>query len=349
MANTFRTSDSYILIGVEDEPGKRTVVGTESPLEDAHFQDFMSGKTNRNLHFSYIRLEFEGKIVGIFTIPLQQERPLFALKSHGKVVAADSVYLRNGSTNKVANADEIATMGELRHELKSPLLDVVLCDGNSKSGEPISELLSTVLKDAPKQTKAEIDRLEKATRFSIGGMDRLADLQRSLGTVRKPSYGPDRNELIAYEKELALLRPLRFCAKNLGGRSLTDVKLRATFPQHRDLDLRDCLPVKPVSPLMLLVRSESYELSFSKNLNISRSENAIEVECLFGKIQPGDSNFSESFFLGSRRPLNITISLEVFSDELSAPWRESFEFRLEVKKKLYWGPSDTDSEDEENL
>src|SRR5215216_4375450 len=66
-ANAWRRTDAYILIGVEDVKGGRgNVVGVTSHFDDASIQQFVSGKTNRPVSFSYEVFPFEGVQVGIF-------------------------------------------------------------------------------------------------------------------------------------------------------------------------------------------------------------------------------------------------------------------------------------------
>src|SRR5262249_34944507 len=109
-ANAWRHSDAYILIGVEEVKGGRAnVVGIGQHIPDNDLQQFVNGKTNRPVEFSYKAYPFEGKQVGIITIPVQ-ERPLFLARSFGRLVK-HAVYYRHGSSTAVATPDEIARMG----------------------------------------------------------------------------------------------------------------------------------------------------------------------------------------------------------------------------------------------
>src|SRR2546427_6541861 len=76
-ANTFRDSNAYILIGVQEGPnGTAIPLGISRHLDDGQLHSFTDSKTQKPLKFSYERLSFEGKQLGVITIPLQ-ERPLF--------------------------------------------------------------------------------------------------------------------------------------------------------------------------------------------------------------------------------------------------------------------------------
>jgi hypothetical protein len=108
-ANSWRRSTAYILIGVEEVKGGRGVVhGVSQHLADNDLQQFVNSKTNRTVTFSYAAFSFEGKQVGIITIP-KQERPVFLNKDFGKL-KQQVVYVRQSSSTAPASPDEIARM-----------------------------------------------------------------------------------------------------------------------------------------------------------------------------------------------------------------------------------------------
>jgi hypothetical protein len=110
-ANAFRRADAYILLGVRDVKGSRsTITGVTAHLEDAHLQQLVNNKTNRTLEFSYHALMLDGQQVGVLRIP-RQTRPTYLLKDYGKL-AANTVYVRHGSSTSIATPDEIARMGQ---------------------------------------------------------------------------------------------------------------------------------------------------------------------------------------------------------------------------------------------
>jgi hypothetical protein len=73
MANAWRDTDAFILIGVQEQPGRKAdVVGIVDHLDDADLQQFVNSKTNRPVQFSYKSLEEGGRSIGIIHVPLQQ-------------------------------------------------------------------------------------------------------------------------------------------------------------------------------------------------------------------------------------------------------------------------------------
>jgi hypothetical protein len=109
-ANSWRRSTAYILIGVQEVKGGRGLVHHVSQhLDDNDLQQFVNSKTNRTVMFSYAAFPFEGKQVGVITIP-QQERPVFLNQDYGKL-KKQVVYVRQGSSTAQATPDEIARIG----------------------------------------------------------------------------------------------------------------------------------------------------------------------------------------------------------------------------------------------
>lgn len=106
-ANSWRENPAHIVIGVRD--GTKDVEGLDRDLDDARLQQFVNGKTNRPLHFSYYSMDFHGKRLGLYVIPVQ-DRSLHLKKPFGKL-KADTVYVRRGSSTDEAKPDEIAKMG----------------------------------------------------------------------------------------------------------------------------------------------------------------------------------------------------------------------------------------------
>ena len=109
-ANGWRHAEAYILIGVEEVAGGRsTVVGVSHHIPENDIQQFVNSKTNRPVTFSYRAYPFEGKQVGVITIP-QQDRPIYLTKNYGKL-QKQVVYYRQGTTTAIATPDDIARMG----------------------------------------------------------------------------------------------------------------------------------------------------------------------------------------------------------------------------------------------
>jgi hypothetical protein len=122
-ANSWRRSDAYILIGVEEIKGGRSKpVGVSAHIDDAALQQFVNAKTNRKVEFAYETAGVDGITIGVIRVPIQA-RPSYLTKAYGRV-SADSVYIRRGSSTEILKPDEIAKMGS-QTDLRPPRLELV--------------------------------------------------------------------------------------------------------------------------------------------------------------------------------------------------------------------------------
>lgn len=114
-ANSWKRSDAYILVGVDEVSGGRSnIVGVVAHLPDASLQEFVNKKIQRPLIFSYEAYPYEGLQIGVIHIP-RQERPFYLKSDYGKL-KGNTVYIRRGSSTDVASLDEIAKMGIVGYE-----------------------------------------------------------------------------------------------------------------------------------------------------------------------------------------------------------------------------------------
>lgn len=115
IANAWRRSEAYILIGVEDVRGGRSNVygiAAADHLADHSLQQFVNSLTNPPVRFGYEAFGFEGKQVGIIRIE-EQPRQFYLKRDYGKLKKHE-VYVRRGSSTdptKPATLDEVAQMG----------------------------------------------------------------------------------------------------------------------------------------------------------------------------------------------------------------------------------------------
>ena len=110
LANSWRLTTAYILIGVQETKGGRSkVLGVKDHLDDAILHQFVNSKTQRPLQFSHQQFFAEGVEIDVIQIPVQ-DRPIFLTKRFGKL-QADEVKVRDGSSTRNATPDEIAKMG----------------------------------------------------------------------------------------------------------------------------------------------------------------------------------------------------------------------------------------------
>jgi hypothetical protein len=137
-ANAWRDSDAHILIGVQENRGtKAAVLGVTKQLEDHAVHEFVNGKTQKPVTFSYEVFPFGAMQCGIIQVPVQ-ERPFYLRKDFGRL-KANEVYIRRGSATGKATPDEIADMGKRLSTPPVPAF-IVLAEPHLRSGGPFAEV-----------------------------------------------------------------------------------------------------------------------------------------------------------------------------------------------------------------
>jgi Schlafen, AlbA_2 len=111
MANAWKDSDAYIIIGVEEENGRaKKICGADSTIKDADVQQFVNSNTTHPVSFRVVETQHEEVSLTVIQIDKMQKRPICIKKDMGKL-KANVVYIRHGSSTAEASADEIAEMG----------------------------------------------------------------------------------------------------------------------------------------------------------------------------------------------------------------------------------------------
>lgn len=139
LANTYRDSSAYILIGFkENPPHPAEVVGLspESSIDDSRIQEFVNGKLETKLTFRYEERLFDNKFIAVISIPKQQ-RPFYLKKDFGKL-KKEVVYVRRGSSTGIASPREIALMGAANKERGDAQIQLIL---QTHDNNPLSDRL----------------------------------------------------------------------------------------------------------------------------------------------------------------------------------------------------------------
>ena len=109
IANAWRDGPGYILLGFKEQrPHPAEVVGISESIDDAQLQQFVNGKVKPKLTFRYEEHLYEGKTVGVITIP-KQKRAFYLAHPYGKL-KSNIVYVRRGSSTDEAEPPEITAM-----------------------------------------------------------------------------------------------------------------------------------------------------------------------------------------------------------------------------------------------
>ena len=126
-ANSWRITAAYILIGVKEVKGGRSIViGVNGHLDDANLHQFVNAKTQKPIEFSFLPFRVEGVEIGVIQIPIQA-RPVFLTRKYGGI-SKNEVLVRDGSSTRVATPDEIVRMGTERVVEESPQFELEWAD-----------------------------------------------------------------------------------------------------------------------------------------------------------------------------------------------------------------------------
>lgn len=340
-ANSWRRTDAYILVGIKEVRGGRSiVVGVSIHLEDADLQQFVNSKLNRPLLFSYIAIEMEGKQVGVIHIP-SQKRPFFLKERFGKLKAS-TVYIRRGSSTDEATPDEIALMGQDAQAggLKAPKLSAYFVAG--KHDEIVEKNITVHVIDARIPEKAEFPQY--AFKYDLESAEiRIA----SVAVPKNPDF---YYKYAKYLQEISRVRGLKLAVRNEGNAVARDVKVVITIKEPLENLIvlhEDDLPDKP-SPDLLAVHPRLLRVpNVNPDIFIKTMPTSFVITCELAKIQAMDSVMSgDTLCIGAYRSRSVECSVEIFSDDLEAPINDTMHLDISVAEKPFDVSDFVESENE---
>lgn len=321
-ANSWRRTDAYILIGVQEIKGsKSNVVGILHHVEEASLQQFVNSKTNRPVNFSYEALSFEGKQVGVIRIPVQ-ERPTFLIRNFGKL-QKDTVYIRRGSSSETAKPDEIAKMGaEALESKQSPVLNVQF--GNNESRSILGKVLTLTSDYLLMPNKSEIPKVD----------DDRYGLPFSIWRTNENYY----REFADYAFMTSLLKPISLVVFNTGVTLAANVRIQIIQPKIDNLKILDSAdyPDKPeYSKGVDVVGLTGLNRSFESGVRTDVEDlgDKWEISIGMGNIQPGANSWSDIFYLAVLKQQNIKLKADVFADNLPKPMLIDLEISINVNQQ----------------
>lgn len=132
MANTLHVDTAYIIIGIKAYPdGSKEFLGISNHYDDAQLQSLIKDKVDRVPIFNYFPFNYKGKSYGIIKIPGNKTKPFRANRDFG-VLRKHAVYIRRGSMNDEARADEIDSIYEESLSFKTHSKPIVIEEVNNK-------------------------------------------------------------------------------------------------------------------------------------------------------------------------------------------------------------------------
>ncbi len=310
-ANAWRRTTAYILIGVDEVRGGRSIpLGVSDHLDDANLQQFVSSKTNAPVTFRYVAYTFRGTSVGIIEVPVQ-ERPRFLNRSFGGL-SPSTVYIRRSSSTDIADPAEIARIGRAGAQNAAGLetdFDVQWMDPESKRP------LGALAKLDPLVLTPMLALEDVIPQRSHDPLFRTFDL-RSEPTER---YYGDR---IGYTFTNALLGGLSIAVRNTGINPGLRVRIVLSLPATKARmvfsdDDRPHPPPRDPSDYALYIRGAHQAPC---NPSVHRIESTWEVHLEVGDLQPGAIFRSpDPLHIGGLESEVVEVHIRILANNLAAP------------------------------
>jgi hypothetical protein len=314
-ANTWRRSDAYILIGIEEVRGGPSMAyGVTSHLDDARLQQFVNTKTNRPIEFSYTPMLYRSVQIGIIHVPVQ-DRPVFLLRDYGPL-RRDTVYIRRGSSTDAARPDEIARMGAMVVDSIRPRPLLV---PRLSTGSDWNDLADTIEFESVCLIHPPIKELPD---YIPPPREQGPFGSSVIFPTTFPNYDFYRNRA-KYLRFYSKLRAIRFAVENSGTALASGVKIIAHIddPDNSiELVLGSNSPKKPKRDRLPIDDIRPVSRQTAPDIDLTRTRTGWIVTAFIGKIQAKDTALSsERLFVGLPSSGNVRFSVTVFADELSTP------------------------------
>ena len=327
-ANAWRKADAYVLVGVEEVRGGKSIVhGVDCQLDDHALQQFVKSLTNRPIQFHYRTAVLEHKQIGVIHIE-KQDRPIFPKKDYGKLEKG-KVYVRRGSSTDPttpADPDEIFRMG-LRSEDRAPTLVAQFAD--IKTQDPLGQslVIRSRLCEMPQEHQ----------------IPQLTDPPRGQFEIKPLTPYRTNSE---YYRQLAkhiyiskLYRPAAFVLINSGRYVARNVRVEIIIEESTNIDALEEYEI-PSRPERQTCGPDLSGFKFKRaaspgDLAINRLSGMIKVEVLCGDVQPGRRIYSNQFYLGKRTEEKCSVLYIIYSDDLPEPIKGQLHISADLKHASY--------------
>ena len=316
-ANSWRRTTAYILVGVGEAKGGRSkVVGVEYHLDDASLHQFLNEKTQRPVDFSYQIVPIEGATIGAIEIPLQ-ERPTYLTKRFGPLREL-VVFIRDGSSTRVATPNEIAKMGAADVLGETPHLTLQWAALDERIALPSPYTVSALVLEPPLPPHTFV---RPGPRFPV------------TDPFSNPSYS---QEVIAYAAERAFFTGLGLRLKNQSSVVSKRIRFIGHVAKSAGIVIQDWIDGPP-SRDRLIGQGLSESMFRSPqdiDLNVQDYGDRWEIEIDFGDVRPRDEAWTTNgLFIGTMNSGAISLQGELRGDNLPEPLMCELEVRVEVERR----------------
>ena len=316
-ANSWRRTTAYILIGVEEIKGGRSkVVGVENHLDDASLHQFVNNKTQRPVEFSYQVFPTEGTTIGVIEISLQ-ERPTY-LKKRFSELREHEVFIRDGSSTRVAKPEEIAKMGAEQVIGGTPEFALQWANLNDRDFLPSPQTIRSIVLEPrlPPDTFAR-------RRHHLLGTDPFSN----------PDYS---RKVIAYAAKRAFLTALGLQLQNRSGVAGKRIRFIGHVVKSSGIVIQDWIDDPPSRSWLGAPHFSESMLRSPDDINLKVREyvDRWEIEIDFGDVRPRDEAWTTNgLFIGSINSGVVSLRGELRGDNLPEPIKCDLEVQVEVERR----------------
>lgn len=303
-ANSARERDAHIMIGVEEQPGRRGIVhGVTHHLSESNLQQLVNFKTNRKIRFTYIPVEIDGKDVGVIKIDAGQRRPFFFTKDFG-LQKRWNVPVRHGSSTDMADPDEVADMREADSAEKPPSVRLAL---TNEDGKPLGPGIWLVSHRLIPYGDREVDKLREKILGSLSAIHGTPEAWR------------------AYRETKARLSKVRFWFENTGGVDAEDLRATIRFPADDRLLV---MSKPPRAPMMGGIYHSELPSVFS-DVQVSEEAGHREVTCFVKHLRPHEKReVTDPFYLGATEDIEIEVTALILGKRITPPIEVPLQFSI---------------------
>ena len=104
LVNTPREGDAHIVLGVKKQlDGSSELLGLDKAIDDADLQGVAASHLDQVPRFSYRPMRYRGVLLGLISIPADQQYPVSPRATRGDGFVEGSIYFRRGSQNATAS------------------------------------------------------------------------------------------------------------------------------------------------------------------------------------------------------------------------------------------------------
>ena len=292
------------------------MLGVEEHLDDASLHQFVNGKTQRPVEFSYHVIQKEGATIGSIEIPVQK-RPTY-LKKRFDGLGALEVFIRDGSSTRTATPEEIARVGAEEVVGAVPELDLEWTDLDARHVLPSPKKMHSLIL-SPRLPPETFTRRRP----------------HPLGTdpFSNPHYS---REIIAYAADRALLTALGLRLRNTSSVVGRRIRFIGHVVKSDGIFIQDWFDGPPIKNRLLETHiSESmFRTPHDIDLSVRELGDRWEIEVDFGDVRPRDEAWTTNgLFIGSTNPGVAKMEGELRGDNLPQPIKCELEVHVEVERR----------------